>query len=453
MNESMRRAVAIVAFVSAGPLLAQGTYMGDAQIVRPAPPVSQPPGYAPPPSTPVYAPAPGYATPAPADANFAQDELDSLLAPIALYPDQLLAQVLMAATFPLDVVEAARFVQQNPNLKGQALDNALASRSWDPSVLSLTAFPSVLVMMNDRLDWTRRVGDAFLADQDHVMETVQDLRQRAQAAGNLMDTPQQHVVVENRAIYIEPAQPDVIYVPTYNPTIVYGPWWAPAYVPYYWRPPRAYYPAIVGAGVIGFSGGYYVTGNHWGWARPDWRSRRVAIDLGRRNYFIERRPYYREWVREGWWQHRGEAWRGSRNGRPVVNTVPDRRRDGGRPWRGEGTRAESPRPEGPRGPASRLEARESRPGAVDPRSMAQGGEAGSGPAPRPQRLEAPRARPEPRSEGARPQRAPEAAAPGARPARPEGGSARNGEHRNVERREAQAPRAGNPAYDPGRQQQ
>src|ERR1700675_1021004 len=123
-----------------------------------------------------------------------QRELDALLAPIALYPDELLAQILMASTYPLEIVMAARFVQQNPSLTGDALDQALRDKNWDPSVLSLTAYPQVLVMMNDRRDWTQRLGDAFLANQQQVMDTVQTLRTRAQASGNLQSTPQQTVM-------------------------------------------------------------------------------------------------------------------------------------------------------------------------------------------------------------------------------------------------------------------
>jgi len=127
------------------------------------------------------APPPDYGNAQPA-TQLPQDQLDSLLAPIALYPDQLLSQVLMASTYPLDVVEAARFVQQNPGLKGEALDQALATKAWDPSVQSLAAFPQVLAMMNDKLDWTQQLGDAFLANEAQVMQTVQSLRGRAQAA-------------------------------------------------------------------------------------------------------------------------------------------------------------------------------------------------------------------------------------------------------------------------------
>ena len=325
-------AAAFAASVALAPAaLAQGTYVGEADRVTtiPAPPspYTAPPayGYGPPPGDPqsypppdypppqADAPGPGYAPAMPPDAGaqgapyvIAQDELDGLVAPVALYPDELLAQVFMAATFPLDVVEAARFVRENPNLTGRALDDAVASRRWDPSVLSLAAFPQVLAMMNEHLDWTRRLGEAFLADQDRVMQTVQDLRFRAQQAGTLRSSAQQNVIVQDRAIYIEPAQPDVVYVPVYNPTVVYGSWWVPTYVPWYWRPAGVYF-----AGPVGFYGGYRVGSNHWGWARPDWSHRHIAIDLSRHNRFIERRPYYRDAVQDGHWQAPGDGrWQG-----------------------------------------------------------------------------------------------------------------------------------------------
>jgi len=194
-----------------------------------------------------------------------QDQLDALLAPIALYPDQLLAQVLMAATYPLEVVQAARWVQENPNVKGDALDQALRDKNWDPSVLSLTAFPQVLAMMNDKLDWTQQLGDAFLANQAQVMDTVQKLRAKAQEAGNLVSTPQQTVVNQGPEIYIEPAQPQVVYVPVYDPYVIYGPWWVPAYRPWYWYPPPMYgYPPPPPAFTIGiFWGiGWGITATH-----------------------------------------------------------------------------------------------------------------------------------------------------------------------------------------------
>ena len=185
------------------------------------------------------APVAGQSAPAP----IAQEKLDSLLAPIALYPDQLLAQALMASTYPLDVVEAARFVRANKDLKGDALDKAVLQKKWDPSVQSLTAFPQVLEMMDNKLEWTQAIGDAFLADSKRVMQTVQSLRQKAEAAGNLKSNEQQKVVKQESVIIIEPAKPEVVYVPTYNPTVVYGSWWAPTYPPYYYPPPAYYYPA------------------------------------------------------------------------------------------------------------------------------------------------------------------------------------------------------------------
>src|SRR5450631_1226600 len=157
--------------------------------------------------TPVWAQTPTAPPPdfgnAPPAAPLPQDQLDSLLAPIALYPDQLLSQILMASTYPLEVVEAARFVNANPNLKGPALDDAMRDKTWDASVLSLAAFPQVLDMMNDKLDWTQRLGDAFLGNEAAVMQTVQGLRFRAQQAGNLQSTEQQRVVVQEKYIVIE----------------------------------------------------------------------------------------------------------------------------------------------------------------------------------------------------------------------------------------------------------
>src|SRR5450432_3756414 len=152
----MKRSGAMAAFVATTMLL----------VAAAVPAQSVPPPNTPPPNTP-----PPIA--APQAAPMSQDLLDSLLAPIALYPDQLLSQILMASTYPLEVVEAARFVNANPNLKGPALDDAMRDKTWDASVLSLAAFPQVLDMMNDKLDWTQRLGDAFLGNEAAVMQTVQ----------------------------------------------------------------------------------------------------------------------------------------------------------------------------------------------------------------------------------------------------------------------------------------
>src|SRR5215470_9173257 len=171
----------------------------------------------------------GAAPPAGAQAQdsgsaYKQEELDQMLAPIALYPDALVTQVLMASTYPLQIVEAARWIDQNKGLKGDALENALTKQQWDESVKSLTAFPEVLDRMNKDISWTQKLGDAFLGQQKQVMDTIQSLRQRAQAAGNLQSDEHQKVETQTQegkqVIVIEPANPQVVYVPTYQPTVV-----------------------------------------------------------------------------------------------------------------------------------------------------------------------------------------------------------------------------------------
>jgi len=214
------------------------------------------------------------------DKTFKQEELDQLVAPIALYPDSLLAQILMASTYPLEVVLAGKWVKANPELKGDALTAALEKEDWDPSVKSLVNFPQVLDMMNEKLDWTQKLGDAFLAQQKDVMDTVQKLRAKAEAEGNLKTTEQQKVVVEKetQTIIIEPAKTEVVYVPTYNPTVVYGPWWYPSYPPYYYYPPGY----VAGAALFSFGVGVAM-GAAWGyaWGGCNWRGGDVDIDINR----------------------------------------------------------------------------------------------------------------------------------------------------------------------------
>ena len=180
--------------------------------------------------------------------SFSQQELEQLLAPLALYPDSLVAQVLMASTYPLEIVVAERWVKANSSLKGKALEDALQNQPWDPAVKSLALFPQVLTMMSEKLDWTQKLGDAFLAQQTDVLATVQTLRAKADAHGALKDTKEQKVIkeVENNTtiIRIEPTDPQVVYVPTYNPSVVYGAWPYPAYPPYYWYPPGYAYPSV-----------------------------------------------------------------------------------------------------------------------------------------------------------------------------------------------------------------
>jgi hypothetical protein len=210
--------------------------------------------------------------------KFRQEELDQMLAPIALYPDSLLAQILMASTYPLEVVQADRWVKANKNLRGDPLNDALDKKDWDPSVKALVAFPQVLSMMGERLEWTQRLGDAFLDQQDEVMDTIQRLRAKAQAAGNLRDSEEQRVTMEEGAIMIEPAQPEIIYVPVYDPILVYGPWWYPAFPPFFFFPP----PRVVVFGRVGFWTGIRV-GRAWGhaWGHWDWRHRHVNVNINR----------------------------------------------------------------------------------------------------------------------------------------------------------------------------
>ena len=231
------------------------------------------------------APAPAAApaqAPAASGKTFSQQELDELLAPIALYPDALLAQVLMASTYPLEVVEAARWRKANAALKDKALEDALQQQSWDPSVKSLTAVPQVLTMMNEKLDWTQKLGDAFLAQQTDVMATAQSLRAKAQAAGNLKTTPEQVVkteVVEQKTVYvIESSKPEVVYVPTYNPAVIYGSWWYPYPPPYYYYPPGY----VAGPG-FWFGAGIVVGGAIWGGCH--WGRNEVNININNYNRY------------------------------------------------------------------------------------------------------------------------------------------------------------------------
>ena len=205
-----------------------------------------------------------------------QEELAQILAPIALYPDTLLAQMFMAATYPLEIVEAARFVKGNSSLKEDALDKALKEKKWDVSVKSLCHFPSVLASLNKNLDATKKLGDYFLDDQKAVMDMVQTLRTKAQEEGNLKSTEEQKVTVEKEIIIIESANPEVVYVPSYSCTYVYGPWWYPHYPPYVWYPPPPRYGFGVGV-VIGIGIG--------GWCRPNWRHGNIDIDINRTTNF------------------------------------------------------------------------------------------------------------------------------------------------------------------------
>jgi len=212
---------------------------------------------------------------------FSQQQLDQMLAPVALYPDALLAQVLMAATFPVQVVDAARLIDSHPGLQGDAMARAVAPMLWDSSVKSLAQFPSVIAMMNDKLDWTQSLGEAFLAQQNNVMDTVQTLRMKAQSAGTLASNGQQRIVQQDRIIVIEPVNPQVLYVPYYNPVVVYGNWWWPQQPPVYWVPPPRYQPPSYNMSInvgIAFGVSVGIVGSVYSNARPDWREHQVLVN-------------------------------------------------------------------------------------------------------------------------------------------------------------------------------
>lgn len=184
---------------------------------------------------------------APANAQprvYNQAELDALLAPVALYPDSLLSNILVAATYPEDLRNAAAWSRANPQLTGQDAVRAAEPIPWQPSVKALLAFPDLLARMEESPQWTADLGNAFLEQEPYVMDTVQALRRRAQASGALQSNDQQQVVQQGPTIAVYPAQPQVVYVPYYDPYVVYGSWWWPAYRPVYWRPwyPR---PAVI----------------------------------------------------------------------------------------------------------------------------------------------------------------------------------------------------------------
>src|SRR6201987_918044 len=216
----------------------------------------------------------------PAYTQQTPEQLQQLVAPIALYPDSLVAQILAATTFPAEVVEADRWLQAHPDLKGDDLAKAVDQESWDPSVKALTAFPTVLGNMDKNISWTSSLGDAYYNQQQDVMDAIQVMRQRAQEAGNLKSTPQQTVDTQGSTIVIQPADPQVVYVPAYDPWIVYGgpivawPGWYPYPGIWFGGP---YLSFGVGFG-IGWYGGFGWGWGHWGF---DWRDRDIIYNHNR----------------------------------------------------------------------------------------------------------------------------------------------------------------------------
>jgi hypothetical protein len=290
--------------------------------------------------------APQPVTAQPGQATLTQAQLEQVLAPIALYPDDLLMQVLMAATYPLEIVQAKRWLGQGQNaqLRGDALAQALNAQPWDPSVKSIVPFADVLTMMNDQLDWTQQVGDAVLAQQQDVMNAIQVLRGRAQASGALTSGPQQTVnVTQNvnaapvqgaavqppaQTIVIAPTNAEQVYVPAYNPSVVYGSW------PYAEYPP-AYYPPPAGWGVgnailtgMAFAGGVAVVNSLWGWARPGWGRGDIDVNVNRFNNVNVNRNQ----ITGNRWQHdvshrHGVAYRNDNVRARVGGNRPDGGRD------------------------------------------------------------------------------------------------------------------------------
>jgi len=280
---------------------------------------------APPQDAPQAATAPPYQQGTP-------EQMQQLVAPIALYPDSLVAQILAASTYPEQVVEADRWVQDHPDLKGDALGQAVDQQPWDPSVKALTAFPSVLGNMDKNLSWTSSLGDAYYNQQQDVMDAIQVMRQRAQGAGDLKTTPQQTVTTQGSTIVVQPANPEVVYVPAYDPWLVYGdpvmawPGWYPYPGIWYGGP---YLSFGMGFG-IGYFGGFGWGWNHWGF---NWRGRYATFGGGRyysrSNTFYNRSAFNRGGGARGAASNRGNINRGGGAGGGVSNRSGFNRGAGG----------------------------------------------------------------------------------------------------------------------------
>jgi hypothetical protein len=274
------------------------------------------------------------------------EELDALVAPIALYPDPLLAEVLMASTYPLEVVQAERWTTKNKSLNGDRLKAAVDKQPWDQSVKLLVATPSVLEMMSSNLDWTQKLGDAVLAQQADVMDAIQRLRSKAMANDKLTTTKEQTVTVKEQdnqqVIAIEPADPNTVYVPYYDPAVVYGGWPNPSYPPYYFQP-----PSYIGAGVLAaglaFGAGYAL--GRWAWDGNYWGG---GMYWGRNNILVNRPVDINNIGKR--WEHRPEHRRGVRYNNPQVQQRFGSR--GGQALKGGGARVNL----GQGGPAARREA-------------------------------------------------------------------------------------------------
>jgi hypothetical protein len=214
------------------------------------------------------------------------DQLDSLVAPIALYPDPLLTQVLVASTYPLELIQLQQWIQKNPGLTGDALTTAVQKQDWDPSIQAMSVFPDLVKRLSDDIKWTTDLGNAFLAQQSDVMDAVQRMRTKAMDAGKLKSNEQMKVetqTVESKTVVvIQPANPQVVYVPTYNPVVVYGPPVYP-YPPIYYPPPSYYAAGMFFAFSVGIAVGAYY---HGGWGYNCGWGRNTTVIVNRNNNYI-----------------------------------------------------------------------------------------------------------------------------------------------------------------------
>jgi Protein of unknown function (DUF3300) len=269
--------------------------------------------------------APAGQAPADQDAPpIPPDQLDSLVAPIALYPDPLLSQVLVASTYPLEIVQLQQWLEKNPNLKDKALTDAAMKQPWDPSIQAMSALPDVVKRLANDIEWTTDLGNAFLAQQSDVMDAVQRMRKKAQAAGALKSTEQQKVETQTvegnkQVIVVQPSSPDVVYVPSYNPTVVYGPPPYP-YPPIYYPPPVST-GAVIASSMISFGVGMAVgaaMNGGWGWG-CGWGGGNVNVNVN--NNFNRNSSYNRNTNVSGnrtgnnTWQHNSAH----RGGAPYSN--------------------------------------------------------------------------------------------------------------------------------------
>jgi Protein of unknown function (DUF3300) len=292
---------------------------------------------------------------------FSQQELDQMLAPIALYPDALLSQILMASTYPLELAEAARWSKARPGLSGDNAVRAAEGENWDPSVKSLVAFPQVLERMDENLQWTQALGDAFLDQQAQVMDTVQALRRRAEAEGNLRTDDRLRVLDSGSGLMVEQFNPEVAYVPYYDPLVVYGSWWWPAYPPVYWRPWSGYYArpgyarGVYWGPPIGISAGFF-------FGAFDWQRRQVRVMQVNNYYYRHSTGVNRAVIANrapGAWQHEPEHRRGI-----AYRGIEAQRRFGAASApQGQGNRA---RPAEPRRSDERIDVRPAAPPAIRP---------------------------------------------------------------------------------------